>query len=170
MAQTTPARIKVADIPQIGIVVRDIQSTVESYWSILGIGPWDIYAWEAPTVYDRKYCGKSVWAREKTAKTMVGRIELELVQPVEGNSIYQDFIEERGEGLHHLKFLTDDVDETAGILAKQGFPSLQSGRFGPPEHRGAFSYIQIDPLHVIWEPAHMGKGTGAQPVGCYPNR
>jgi len=169
MEKESSARVTVTGIPQVGIVVRDIDSTVEAFWRILGIGPWTIYAWEPPTVYGRKYSGKPASAREKTAKTMVGELELELVQAVEGDSTYRDFIADRGEGLHHLKFLVDDVDEVADILTEQGFASLQSGRFGAPEHRGAFNYIQVDPLHTIWEPSHMGQGTGAEVIGHYPD-
>jgi len=40
--------------------------------NIFGIGPWDIYSWEAPLVYERKYHGKPAWGREKIALTQVG--------------------------------------------------------------------------------------------------
>jgi hypothetical protein len=85
----------------------------------------------------------------------VGDVQLELVQPVEGPSIYRDWLDRHGEGLHHLNFLVDDVDETARTLARQGFPSLQSGRFGPTEQKGAYNYIDIRPLRTIWEPVHV---------------
>jgi len=48
-------------------VVKDVQATVENYWNILGIGPWEIYLWAAPLVYNRKYHDKPTWAREKIA-------------------------------------------------------------------------------------------------------
>ena len=157
MAQASPAKVKVKGINQVALVVKDIQATVENYWNILGIGPWEIYSWEAPLVYDRKYHGKPAWAKEKIALAQVGAVQLELVQPVDGDSIYQDFLTEHGEGLHHLQFLVDDVDETAEILAKEGFPSLQSGRFGTSEDKGGYNYIDIKPLHTIWEPVHESK-------------
>jgi len=155
--QVSPAKVKVKGINQVALVVKDVQATVENYWNILGIGPWEIYSWEAPLVYDRKYHGKPAWAKEKIALAQVGAVQLELVQPVDGDSIYQDFLTEHGEGLHHLQFLVDDVDETAEILAKEGFPSLQSGRFGTSEDKGGYNYIDIKPLHTIWEPVHESK-------------
>ena len=167
MAQESPAKVKVKGINQVAIVVKDIQRTVENYWSILGIGPWDIYAWEAPTVYDRKYYGKPTWAREKIALAQVGAVQLELVQPVEGDSIYQDFLTEHGEGLHHLNFLVDDVDdldETAEILAEEGFPTSQSGRIGTSEDKGGYNYIDIKPLRTIWEPVHKSSHLNAVPT------
>ena len=164
MAQISPAKVKVKGINQVALVVKDIQATVENYWNILGIGPWEIYLWEAPLVYDRKYYGKPAWAREKIAVAQVGAVQLELCQPVEGDSIYRDFLMEHGEGLHHVNFLVDDVDETAEMLAEEGSPTLQSGRTGLPEDKGGYNYIYIEPLHTIWEPVQRGKGIGAEPT------
>jgi len=162
--QTSPAEVKVSGINQVALVVKDIQATVENYWNILGIGPWAIYKWEAPLVYDRTYHGKPAWAREKIAVAQVGAVQLELVQPVEGDSIYQDFLIEHGEGLHHLNFLVDDVDETAEILAEEGFPSLQSGHIGSSEDQGGYNYIDIKPLHTIWEPVQVSKYLNMVPI------
>jgi catechol 2,3-dioxygenase-like lactoylglutathione lyase family enzyme len=163
--QISPAEIKVSAINQVAIVVRDLRSVAENYWKILGIGAWDIYDWEAPLVYDRRYYGKPAWAREKIAVTKVGGIQLELCQPLEGDSIYQDFLTEHGEGLHHMNFSVDDVDETARILVEQGFQSIQSGRHGPTECRNAFNYVDIKPLCAIWEPTHCDeKNIGGKPT------
>lgn len=159
MAQTSPAKVKVKGISQVALVVKDLQKAMENYWNILGIGPWDIYSWEPPLVYARRYHGKPAWAREKIALTQVGAVQLELSQPIEGDSIYQDFLMEHGEGLHHLQFLVDNVDETAEILVKEGFPSLQSGHCGDD---GAYHYIDIKPLHAIWEPARNPTNVGIE--------
>lgn len=158
MAQISP-KVKVTGINQVCLVVKDLQKTMENYWKIFGIGPWDIYAWEAPLVYDYKYHGKPAWARVKLALTQVGAVQLELVEHLDGDSIYRDFLMEHGEGLHHVNFLVDDVDETAEILVKAGFPSLQSARFGD---NGAYNYIDMKPLHAIWEVVHMPDNMGVE--------
>jgi len=164
MAKESPAKIKCKGINQVAIVVEDLEQVAGDYWNILGIGPWAIYNWEAPLVYDRKYYGKTAWARERIALAQVGKVQLELVQPVEGPSIYRDWIDQHGEGLHHLNFLVDDVDEAEKILAQEGFPSIQSGKFGPKEQKGAYNYIEIKPLRTIWEPVHLGEEIGAEPI------
>jgi catechol 2,3-dioxygenase-like lactoylglutathione lyase family enzyme len=161
--EESPAKVKCKGINQIAIVVKNLELVAENYWNILGIGPWAVFKWEAPLVYDRKYYGKTVWAREKIALTQVGDVQLELVQPVDGPSIYGDWLKERGEGIHHMNFLVDDVDETVAILEKEGFPSLQGGKFGPPEMRGAFNYVDIKPLRAIWEPVHYEE-IGVEPI------
>jgi hypothetical protein len=164
VTQESIAKVKCKGINQIAIVVKDLELVAENYWKILGIGPWAIFKWEAPLVYDRKYHGQAVWAREKIALTQVGNMQLELVQPVEGPSIYRDWLEEHGEGLHHMNFLVDDVDEAAEVLAIEGFTSIQSGRFEPREQKGAYNYIDIKPLRAIWEPVHIGEIIGAEPI------
>ena len=163
-ARTSPAKIQCKGINQIAIVVEDLERVAADYWTILAIGPWAIYNWEAPLVYDRKYHGQNVWARERIALAQVGDVQLELVQPVEGPSIYADWLKEHGEGLHHMNFLVDDVDEACEILAQEGFPSLQSGKFGPREQKGAYNYVDIWPLRAIWEPVHIGEEIGAEPI------
>ena len=164
VAEDSPAKVQCKGINQVAIVVKDLDTVAKHYWNILGIGPWYIYQWEAPLVYDRKYRGQTVWAREKIALAQVGGVQLELVQPVEGPSIYRDWLDEQGEGLHHMNFLVDDVDETVTMLTQQGFPSIQSGRFEPKEEKGAYNYIDIKPLRAIWEPVHLGEVIGAEPI------
>ncbi len=161
--EPSPSKIKVKGINQVAIVVKDLKQVCENYWTILGIGPWEIYDWEAPLVYDRKYKGKPAWAREKIALVQVGGVQLELVQPVEGPSVYADALAEQGEGLHHLNFIVDDVDEAEALLAERGFVSAQSGRWEPRAAKGAFNYIPIPPLANIWEPVH-GTEVGAKPI------
>lgn len=58
MAQVSPAKVQVKEIGQVALVVKDAQMVAGNYWNILGIGPWDIYSWEAPLVHDQMYRGK----------------------------------------------------------------------------------------------------------------
>ncbi len=164
MTQPSPARVKVEKINQIGMVVRDLEQVARNFWNLLGIGPWEIYDWEPPLIYDRKCHGKPAWARERIALVKVGDVQLELVQPVEGESIYQDWIDEYGEGLHHMNFLVDDVDQTAALLTGQGFPSIQNGYYGSGEQKSGFSYHPMSPLRTIFEPVHIGGPKGVEPI------
>ena len=166
-AEASPAKIKVKRISQVAIVVRDIPTVVKNYWNILGIGPWIIYPWEGPHVHNRRYHEQPAWAREKIALAETENVQLEPVQPIVGDSIYQDFIEEHGEGLHHLQFIVDEVDEVSSvdeaveILTKEGFPCLQRASIGDT---GAFAYMDTKPLHIIWEPIHRAKNRGVEPI------
>jgi methylmalonyl-CoA/ethylmalonyl-CoA epimerase len=164
MAQTSPAKVKVERINQIGMVVRNLEQVAWNFWILLGIGPWEIYNWEPPLIYDRKYHGQRSWARERIALVKVGDVQLELVQPVEGDSIYSDFLLEHGEGLHHMNFLVDDVDKTAAMLTEQGFPSIQNAYYGSGEQKSGFSYHPMPPLRTIFEAVHIGGPKGVEPT------
>jgi len=157
MTQESPAKYKCTGINQIGIVVNDVEQVAKNYWDILGIGPWTILDWQTPLVHGRKYHGQSAWSREKLATAQVGNVQLELLQPVEGPSLYRDWLLEHGEGLHHLMFLVDDADETFAVLENEGFPCMASGKFvaqGGAETR--YGYFDIQPLRTIFEPVQFG--------------
>ena len=142
---------QVKAITHVSLVVKDIFQTMDDYWNIFGIGPWDVYDWKYPNLRDRVYHGKPAWAWEKIAHTRVGPVGLELAQTVSGDSIYQDYISEHGEGIHHLSFEVDDMAETARKLAP--FPVLQSASGGADmKHAWSYIYSDIKPLGCIWEP------------------
>jgi len=150
-------------------VVNDAIRTAENYLQILGIGPWEVRPWGNDVLWDRTYMGRPGWGRERLGHAYLKDLELELVQCEEGESVYQDWIDIHGEGIHHLKFLCDDIDEVTRLLAEQGFPSIQSGHFGDPKEKaGGFNYIDIPPLHCIWEPVHKPKSLPIEPIARVP--
>ena len=38
----SPASFDVKGLEQVGIVVRDLQKSMENYWNNFGIGPWNV--------------------------------------------------------------------------------------------------------------------------------
>lgn len=56
-----------------------------------------------------------------------GDVQLELIQPVAGESIYTEFLERGGPGLHHLCFETADIDATLRSAGEQGIEVVQRG-------------------------------------------
>ena len=49
------------------------------------------------------------------AETHVGDMGFELLQPLEGPSIYRDWLDEHGEGLHHVAVMLHDFDESTEL-------------------------------------------------------
>jgi catechol 2,3-dioxygenase-like lactoylglutathione lyase family enzyme len=169
MPEPSPAKVKVDRISQVAIAVNDLPLVVENYWKILGIGPWNIYTWEYPGVYGRTYHGQPAWSREKICHARVGGVEFELMQPVDGPSLYRDFLEEHGEGIHHLQFLVDDLDETVRILTEEhGFVNLQGGSCGRSEKGCRYNYMYLEALGCIWEVVECQEGIAAEPAYRYP--
>ena len=90
------------EIVQLSIVVRDIEKSMEEYWKILGIGPWDIYTFSQETVRDFSLHGQPVKKPFEfmLAVATIGNMQCELIQPVEGSTPYESFLKEKGEGIH----------------------------------------------------------------------
>ncbi|MBA7691201.1 hypothetical protein ES703_99742 [subsurface metagenome] len=146
--ELSPAKIKVSRLIQACIVVKDVQKTIEDYWNIFGIGPWEVFEHGAPIIHDLTYHGQPGNFSHKVAFAMVGPAQLELIQPVSGQNIYSDFLAEHGEGLHHLQFQVTNLDETTRLMSEQGFPVLMGGRVDG----GAFAYYDtVNVLKCVWE-------------------
>src|SRR5882672_6593551 len=89
-------------ISQIAIVVRDIDEALERYNRALGWGPWNVYEHKPPALHHTFLHGKPTEFTMIGAETHVGPIVVELLQPVEGPSIYKEWLDAHGEGLHHI--------------------------------------------------------------------
>jgi methylmalonyl-CoA/ethylmalonyl-CoA epimerase len=90
------------EIGQIGIVVRDLEKTMAQYQRLLGWGPWDIYEYRSPWLHDTEIHGRAIEYTMLGAEALVGNLMVELIQPLTGPSIYAEWLESKGEGLHHI--------------------------------------------------------------------
>jgi hypothetical protein len=73
------------------------------------------------------YRGKPGRFSHRIAFTELGPVELEIVQPLEGESTLTEFLETHGEGLHHLRFNVQDVQQVIDYLAPHGIEPAMSG-------------------------------------------
>ena len=137
----TDEKVKLKSIDQVCVVVRDIQKAVAHYWRTFGIGPWSIYTVKPPELTDTTVRGKSKVFSMKLAFAKVGPMMLELIQPLEGESVYKEFFVEKGEGIHHVaSYEVDDLDRAIALLKNRGVGVLQSGRW-----KGAsFAYMDTE--------------------------
>ena len=55
-------------------------------------------------------------------------MEIEIFQPPPWEVFFEGFLETKGEGIHHLGFLVDDLEAPVKALAKQGFSPLTRGK------------------------------------------
>ena len=107
------ASIVLPPVHQIGMVVRDLQKTADFYYSTVGIGPFSI-------VPEMRFDGVILRGQPTDSKVRLGfadsgPLQIELIQPLEGENIYTEFLRSGNEGLHHLGF---EVDNFEGMLAK----------------------------------------------------
>ena len=114
---------------QIGVVVRDLDKAVHMLTQLFGIGPFRETVFPPPGRgdMDRRYRGQPGDFVYRQAFADLGNVELEVIQPLMGDSIWTDFLEKHGEGIHHIRFNTYDIAQLAEYLADEGIATLMSG-------------------------------------------
>lgn len=127
-------RMKDGEVIQVAYVVRDLDAAMRRHWEVCGIGPWHIYQFEAPKVRDYTYRGKPATHSCLIAVTFGDNTQVELMQPVSGRSIYDEHLEKKGEGLHHVKLFCADCTAAVAEYERRGYPVIQSGKFDEDEH------------------------------------
>jgi len=133
-----------AAIDHIGVVVEDIDKTMEFLSSIWGLGPWQTMEYSPHK--DEVLVGEPF--RLKVAHAKLGPVALELLQPLEGRSIWSQFLEVKGEGIHHIAFSLSNYDEMVSKLQEQGC-MMVAGAITPFGKR--WSYFDTKPGGIIVE-------------------
>ncbi len=127
-----------ATLSQVGIVVKNIDATVKFYSEVFGIGPFEIREVSFPNA---TYYGENAGYRGKRAFAQMGPITLELIELIEGRTIHEDFLKEKGEGIHHLGFAVKDLARCEEEARKAGLKIVQSMK--RPDGSG-FAYVDSD--------------------------
>ncbi len=112
---------------QIGIVVRDLDAAMRTYVYEYGIGPWEIFEMNPGTVQDMTKDDQPAPHAMRVALTMVGGTQWELIQPLDENNIYAEFLAAHGEGLHHVGVGVRDYGQAMKALRAKGCTALQGG-------------------------------------------
>ena len=110
---------KVIRIDHIGVAVRDVDEAIAKYQRILGA--------ELIDKVDLTMQGN----RSQAAYLKVGDGLMVMDGAVEPNGFIAKFIEKRGEGLHHIALVVDNLDEYVKELETQGVKIPHRESFGP---------------------------------------
>lgn len=149
---------------QISIVVRDLEETLRTYVDEYGIGPWEIYAFDADQVAPLPEGGaaRGAW---RIAVTMVGSVQWELVQPLDDRSIYAEHLAAKGEGLHHVAVGGAGYRELLEEMRAKG----RTVPLGGVYRDVTFAYLSTDEdLKVITEIFDWPEGLEQEPDAVYP--
>ena len=139
-------------IIQVGIVVKDLDQVVENYWNRCGIGPWRFYNYGKPPLQVNIYRGQPSECRFRIALCWIGPLCIELMEPVEGESVYTEFIKKHGYGLHHLAVKVEDMPTAIAQAASVGVKILQEGSGSGLDGSGHYAYLDTEEtLGMIFE-------------------
>lgn len=117
-------KFDIKTVNQIGYAIKDIDKTVEKWTNLYGIGPW---TYSENSGVDAK---GHTW-KAKMAFAYLGSIQIELIQCMEGRILQSRYLDNWGEGVHHLGFYVDDVEGELANLVAQGVKIFvhEPGRF-----------------------------------------
>ena len=131
-----------------GVVVKDIDNAI-AYLESLGIGPFsmpDNVKW-VDIPFKGELHGKPAEWSVKISNASVGNHEIELLQPSGGPSILQEFLDEHGEGVHHVAYLAENVKKELEKLSGHGIEILTSANLDT----GGFAYIRTGNAGMVIE-------------------
>jgi len=153
---------------QIAVIVEDLDRAVERYWKLFGIGPWQFYTYGKPLVRRMTYRGKPGEYKMRLALSRIGPLRLELIEVLEGDTIYADFVREHGYGVHHLGVLVEDMEVAIAQAKAGGLTVTQDGAGYGLNDDGHYAYLDTEDkigvaLELIQPPRRK-----AQPEKVYP--
>ncbi len=155
-------------VAQVAILVKDLDEAAEHYWKLFGIGPWHFYTYGKPLVQRMTYHGQPAEYRMLVALSYLGPTRIELIQPLEGDTVYADFIEEHGYGVHHFGVLVDDMEAALAEAEAAGLTMTMDGAGFGPDGDGHYAYLDTeDRLGVTIELIERPKER-ARPEKIYP--
>ena len=101
----------------VGVVVKDIDKAM-AYLESLGFGPFGVGEGHKKVTipFKGELHGKPAEWKTTISNGNLGGVELELLEPTEGSQALKESLDATGEGLHHLGFLTNDLE---GVIAQQ---------------------------------------------------
>ncbi|MGZ6779099.1 MAG: VOC family protein [Mycobacterium sp.] len=145
---------------QIAWVTTDLDATESALTTMLGAKKWI----RVPNVHfgpdTCTFRGRSADFVADVSFSYAGDTQLEVIAPVSGDSVYSEFLERSGPGLHHVCVEVDDVDEAIGggevvqrgvmpggmefayVSAEAaGVPYIEIAHI-PPDIRAFFDYVK----------------------------
>ena len=116
-------------ICQVGLIVRDIERSAEAYSRILGLPKPSVIVTDPAEIAHTRFRGQPTGAQAKLAFFDMGQVSLELIEPIGGPSTWREFLDEKGEGVHHIAFVVKGTDQVVQYLAGHDVEVIQQGDY-----------------------------------------
>jgi catechol 2,3-dioxygenase-like lactoylglutathione lyase family enzyme len=126
---------------QVGFIVRDIEKSREAFSRFFGVEPPAIVGGGEYETTGTTYMGEPApEANCLMAFFSAGPgVQIELIQPNGVRSTWQDFLDERGEGIHHIAFGVKGMDGKIKECEDFGMKCVQRGKYG--DASGEYAYL-----------------------------
>ena len=123
----------------VGIPVLDLDKSMKDYRSLGLVSFQQEFLIDSTKYAEYLVYGKTPDPVVKTRAVLgqMGPLGIELLQPLEGETVHKELLEKMGEGIGHLAFAVDDLEEETAKLVEKGFPVILSIRRSGQTQRSA---------------------------------
>jgi methylmalonyl-CoA/ethylmalonyl-CoA epimerase len=133
-------------VSQIAQVVQDLDRTVEQYWKRFGAGPWDFWTYQRPLLAFANYRGQPADYSLRIALCWMGPTRVELIQPLRGPSVHEDYVRAHGYGVQHLGIVVQDMGAALQQARSAGISVLMDGGGFGLDGDGHYAYLDTEAL------------------------
>ena len=112
------AQAKYGPIAQIGMVVEDLDASIERWVATMGVGPWTVFR---NVTLKGHYRGQDTVVKMDVGLSYQGDTQIELIHVT--NSALSPYLNSSGaplSGLHHLAWITADLDASVAKAEADG--------------------------------------------------
>lgn len=124
-------------VAQVAVIVKDIDKARTAWAQMLGVKVPEVSVAEGHFSRPTLYRGNPSDAKAKLAFFAMDNLQIELIQPLGGKSTWQEFLDNNGEGIHHIAFEVKNIDGVEKEFALINMPTVQRGGWDG----GAYSYV-----------------------------
>lgn len=119
----TDAPLEFPGIGHTGMIVTNIEDCVQRFATVFGIDSFHVYDFRPLRAW---VLGKEIFdcTFRIAMATLKNGTQLEIIEPVSGDTPQMDFITKGGQGIHHLAFYTDQFDAWLLYFKSLGAPIL----------------------------------------------
>jgi hypothetical protein len=138
--EAPPAPSSARKVTQFAFITRD-DAPVSKYWAKLG---WPEMSITHPDLHALEYRGKPGDFRSRLGWMRHGKVVYEWIMPEKGPSTWQDHLDKHGDGMHHMAFNVDDMDQAIAEWKKAGYSYIMGGAWGEPGKKGYGRFAYMD--------------------------
>lgn len=119
-----PNKLILPEPSHVGYVTKDLERSMNVLGKTCGLGPFTTIS---PDYQNKRYRGQPEDFKMRLALVRIGDFLYELVEVIHGRTIYEDFMKDHGEGIHHLGYEISDLDRWIALYNEQGINPIMSG-------------------------------------------
>jgi catechol 2,3-dioxygenase-like lactoylglutathione lyase family enzyme len=118
-------KLELGPCDQVGFVYADLDAAIALYEPLFG--PFQVHDYGE---FEYDYRGRKDTSELRIAFGRSGDLEIEFIQWVSGGTPHKEFLDAGREGMHHLRFRVDNLEEKVGQARRFGYTPIWGTRFG----------------------------------------